>query len=107
MVPRREPQARLTAPFLAVSTAIAPRRDAVEIGGSAQIREPIPPAEVGGILRQPPKSPGISGGFLILFPSRVHPARVSPGTRKTRPFLTYRRRSGRYGDLVLLAGWGL
>jgi hypothetical protein len=48
MVPRREPQARLTALLLAVSMAIAPRRDAVEIGGSAQIPEPSPPAESEG-----------------------------------------------------------
>jgi hypothetical protein len=33
------------------------------------------------------QKPRISEGFLILFPSRVHPARVSLATRKTRPFL--------------------
>jgi hypothetical protein len=62
MVRQREPQARLTAPFLAVSTAIAPRRDAVEIGGSAQIPEPSPPAESEGFSDNLPK-PRISEVF--------------------------------------------
>jgi len=56
MVRQREPQARLTAPFLAVSTAIAPRRDAVEIGGSAQIPEPSPPAVSEGFSDNLPKA---------------------------------------------------
>jgi hypothetical protein len=63
MVPRRKPQARLTALLLAVSTAIAPRRDAVEIGGSVQIPEPSPPAESEGFSDNLPKAQG----FLRVF----------------------------------------
>src|ERR1700674_1267988 len=63
-------------------------------------------AEGEGFSDNLPKAQGISEGFLILFPSRVHPTRVSLATRKTRPFLNLsaslgpirRSRSPRWGE---------